>query len=68
MSLKAFHIAFVAITVLTSFVVCGLLCHAFLQEGGVWNLVGAVAAFTTAIGLIYYGRYVLKKLRHLSYL
>ena len=68
MSLKAFHIAFVVITVLTSFVVGGLLCHAYLQEGGLGNVLGAAAAFATGVGLIYYGKYVLKKLRHLSYL
>lgn len=68
MSLKAFHIAFVIITVLTSFAVGGLLCHAFLGEGGVWNALGSVAAFATGVGLIYYGKYVLKKLKHISYL
>lgn len=68
MSLKAFHIAFVIITVLASFLVGGLMCHAFLREGGGWNAVGALAAFGTGVGLIYYGRYVLKKLKHISYL
>jgi hypothetical protein len=68
MSLKAFHIAFVIITVLASFLVGGLMCHAFLREGGWWNAVGALAAFGTGVGLIYYGRYVLKKLKHISYL
>lgn len=68
MSLKAFHIAFVVITVLTSFVVGGLLGHAFLREGGWGNVMGAVGAFATGVGLIYYGKYVLKKLRHISYL
>ncbi len=68
MSLKAFHIAFVTITVLTSFLVGGLLCHAFLREGGLWNALGAVAAFGTGVGLIYYGKYVLRKLKHISYL
>ncbi|HAV62952.1 MAG TPA: hypothetical protein DCY13_11375 [Verrucomicrobiales bacterium] len=68
MSLKAFHIAFVIITVLTSFVIGGLLIHAFLKEGGLWNIVGSLAAFASGVGLIYYGKYVLKKLRHISYL
>ena len=68
MSLKAFHIAFVIITVLASFLVGGLMCHAFLREGGWWNAFGALAAFGTGVGLIYYGRYVLKKLKHISYL
>jgi len=68
MSLKAFHIAFVIITVLASFVVGGLMCHAFLREGGLGNVLGAVAAFGAGVGLIYYGKYVLKKLKHISYL
>jgi len=68
MSLKAFHIAFVVFTVLTSVGVGALLCHAFLKEGGLWNAVGSAAAFGTAVGLIYYGKYVLRKLKHISYL
>lgn len=68
MSLKAFHIVFVIVTVLTSWVVGALLCHAFLKEGNWWNLVGSLAAFATSVGLIYYGKYVLKKLKHISYL
>jgi len=68
MSLKAFHIAFVIITVLASFGVGGLMCHAFLREGGLGNALAAVAAFGAGVGLIYYGKYVLKKLKHISYL
>lgn len=68
MSLKAFHIAFVIITVLASFLVGALMCHAFMREGGWGNAVGALAAFGSGVGLIYYGRYVLKKLKHISYL
>ena len=68
MSLKAFHIAFVTITVLMAFVVGGLLCHAFLREGGMWNAIGSAVAFGTGVTLIYYGKYVLKKLKHISYL
>ena len=68
MSLKAFHIVFVVLSVLMTFIVGGLLCHAFLQAGGAGNAVGSIAAFAAGVGLIYYGKYVLKKLRHISYL
>jgi hypothetical protein len=68
MSLKAFHIVFVIVTVLASLVVGGLFARHFLQAGGVWNAIGAVGSFAAAVGLIYYGKYVLKKLKHISYL
>ena len=68
MSLKAFHIVFVIVTVLTALVTGGLFTKQFLQVGGIWNALAAVAAFASAVGLIYYGKYVLKKLKHISYL
>lgn len=68
MSLKAFHIIFVIVTVLTTLVVGGLFAKQFLQVGGMWNGLGAVGSMAAAVGLIYYGKYVLKKLKHLSYL
>jgi uncharacterized membrane protein len=67
-SLKAFHIVFVIVTVLASLVVGGLFGKQFLQEGGVWNAIGAVGSLAVAVGLIYYGKYVLRKLKHISYL
>lgn len=68
MSLKAFHIVFVIVTVLTALVTGGLFMKQFLEVGGMWNLVGAVGSLAVAVGLIYYGKYVLKKLKHISYL
>lgn len=68
MSLKAFHIVFVIVTVLASLVVGGLFAKQFLQVGGMWNALGAVGSLATALGLIYYGKYVLNKLKHISYL
>lgn len=68
MSLKAFHIVFVIVTVLASLVVGGLFAKQFLQIGGVWNAVGSLGSFATAVGLVFYGKYVLRKLKHISYL
>jgi len=67
-SLKAFHIVFVIVTVLASLVVGGLFARQFLLVSGIWNAIGAVGSFAAAVGLIYYGKYVLKKLKHISYL
>ncbi len=68
MSLKAFHIVFVIVTVMASLVVGGLFAKHFLTVGGMWNAIGAVGSFAAAVGLIFYGKYVLKKLKHISYL
>ena len=68
MSLKAFHIVFVVITTLTSFAVSGLEVSNFITRGD-WRYLGfAGVCLGTGVGLIFYGRYVLKKLKHISYL
>ncbi len=68
MSLKAFHILFViASTLLTvGFGVWSL--QEFRGEGTAANLVMGIASLALAIVLLWYGRYVLRKLRHISYL
>ena len=68
MSLKAFHIVFVILTVLTSLFVGGVYVHRFMNLGGWQNLASSGAALAAAIALVIYGRYVLRKLKHFSYL
>lgn len=69
MSLKAFHIVFVAITTAASLFVCGLGFNRYFTAGSQFEdlLLGA-GGLLVAIALLVYGRYVLKKLQHISYL
>lgn len=68
MSLKTFHLIFITVTTLMAF---GLAGWAFLSyrssasAGDLWFGISGVAA---GIGLLVYGRYFLKKLKHISYL
>jgi hypothetical protein len=69
MSLKAFHIVFVAITTATSLFVCGLgFSRYFSPISTIGDLALGLGGLVMAIGLLFYGRYVLKKLQHISYL
>jgi hypothetical protein len=68
MSLKAFHVLFIAISILLAF---GFAAWSFRQFslGGAWlDLVVGIISAVTGLGLIVYGRYFLKKLKHISYL
>lgn len=69
MSLKAFHIVFVILTTTTSLVVAGLELNKFFSPlGSLSNLAMGVGGLLAAVALVVYGRYVLKKLQHISYL
>ena len=68
MSLKAFHILFVTLTTATSLVVAGLELTKYFSGGTIANLAMGVGGVLAAIALVVYGRYVLKKLQHISYL
>lgn len=68
MSLKAFHIVFIALSVLLAFgfSVWALQSYAEADNGGF--LIVAVLSFCSGIGLILYGVRFLKKLKHVSFL
>lgn len=68
MSLKAFHIFFIAVSILLSlgFGVWEILAYA--ESGKASQLIVAVAAFLIALGLGVYGVRFLKKLKHVGYL
>lgn len=68
MSLKTFHIVFVTVSTLVAFFFAGWLVHNYLATKAIGNLFGAIAAFLAAIGLIWYGKVVLRKLKNISYL
>jgi len=68
MSLKAFHIVFVAASVLLGlgFAAWGFVSYA--DSRNALDLVWGAAGIAMAIGLLFYGKFVLKKLKDLPYL
>ena len=68
MSLKAFHIVFIIVSVLLSFGfgVWGVYTH--LSFGNVTFLIMGVISFVIGIALIIYGINFMKKLKHIGYL
>jgi hypothetical protein len=68
MSLKTFHIVFVAISTLCAFFFAGWLLNNYLATKATGALVGAILAVLAGFGLIWYGKVVLKKLKRISYL
>jgi hypothetical protein len=68
MSLKAFHIVFVTCTVLLAFF-CGVwLLNEYRSSGQAGQLLGGVGSIVAGLGMIWYGRAVLRKLKHIGYL
>ncbi|MSR66642.1 MAG: hypothetical protein EXS24_04635 [Pedosphaera sp.] len=68
MSLKAFHIFFISISILIGLILavwCGMRFHA--GQGNVY-LYSSIASVCACIALFIYARRFLKKLKHISYL
>ncbi|MEO7298460.1 MAG: hypothetical protein ABI042_07780 [Verrucomicrobiota bacterium] len=68
MSLKAFHIVFVVASTLLAFGFGGLELKNYFALGEKQSLVLGVCSLIAGIALIWYGKVVLKKLKHISYL
>ena len=68
MSLKAFHIFFVAVSVLTAFGFSVWTFARYSAVGGISNILMAIVSVLVGIVLIVYGIRFLKKLKHVSYL
>jgi len=64
MSLKAFHLIFIIVSIALAF---GFGVWLILQ-GGVLNILLGVGSFAVGVGLIFYERYFLKKTKNVSYL
>jgi hypothetical protein len=68
MGIKAFHLVFVAVSIL----LCGFLAVwgvlSWRSSGDAWQLVFGGGAIGAGIGLVIYGRHVLRKLKGMSYL
>jgi ABC-type phosphate transport system permease subunit len=68
MSLKAFHIVFIALSILLAFF-CGIwLLHEYASSHHTAFLIAGIFFLLAGVGLICYGKSVLRKLKHISYL
>ena len=69
MSLKAFHIVFITLSSGLA-LGCGvwLLVSGFSADGQKKDILFGIASLLGGAGLIFYGRYFLKKLKKVSYL
>ena len=68
MSLKAFHIVFIVCSVTLLLGLAGWAFGQYRDSGSADYLLGSVASAIAAVGLMVYGVYFLKKLKHVSYL
>ena len=68
MSLKSFHIVFVSCVVLLAFFFGVWLLDTYRASGQPGPLIGGIASILAGLGMIWYGRVVLRKLKHISYL
>ena len=68
MSLKAFHIVFISASVLLAFGF-GAWCIDDYRVSGSWHtLVFGIVSGLAGLGLLVYGRYFLKKFKHIGYI
>lgn len=68
MSLKAFHVVFIALSILLAFGFAAWELVTYRESGRLMDLLFGLGSAGAGVGLVFYGRYVLKKLRHISYL
>ena len=68
MSLKAFHLVFIAMSILLAFFCGAWLLHEYAASRHAPLLVAAILLLAAGGGLIWYGKSVLRKLKHISYL
>jgi glucose uptake protein GlcU len=68
MSLKSFHIVFVSASILLAFF-CGIwLLHEYASDRNRTELAAGILFLLAGAGLLCYGKSVLRKLKHISYL
>ena len=68
MSLKAFHIVFIVVSILLSFGVGVWGIYTHLSYSNVTFLIMGIVSFIIGIALIIYGINFMKKLKHIGYL
>lgn len=68
MSLKAFHVVFITFSILLAFGFAAWELVAYGDGRRTVDLAFGIGSAVAGVALIVYGRYVLKKLKHISYL
>ena len=68
MSLKAFHIVFVIASILLAFGFAAWSLMTYSDGRRLIDLIFGIVSALSGVGLVVYGRYVLRKLKHISYL
>jgi hypothetical protein len=68
MSLKAFHIVFIALSILLAFFCGAWLLNEYFSSHHIVFLIAGIFFILAGGGLICYGKSVLRKLKHISYL
>lgn len=68
MSLKAFHIVFIVLSVLMAFGVAAIEFQAFQEGNRTIDLALCIGSALAGAALVVYGRYFLKKLKGVGYL
>ncbi len=68
MSLKAFHILFVTASTLLAFGFGAWALHSYSMHKAQIDLIMGIVSLVLGVGMIWYGKYFLKKLKNISYL
>jgi predicted membrane protein len=68
MSLKAFHIVFIVLSILMAFFCGAWLLYQYAQARDTAELVVGILFILAGCALVIYGKAVLRKLKHISYL
>ena len=68
MSLKAFHIFFIATSVLLAVGLGMMTLQTYLEKHALAQLGWSLLSFAAAVALIFYGVHILKKLKHVGFL
>jgi len=68
MSLKAFHIVFVVASILLAFGFAAWSLMTYSDGRRLIDLIFGIVSALSGVGLVIYGRYVLRKLKNISYL
>ena len=68
MSLKAFHIVFIVVSTLLAFGFGAWALKQYFSQRSTTDLALGIASLVLGLGLIWYGKYFLRKLKHISYL